>query len=269
RTRAETVDLEVPANAEYVVDGEIDPERRVEEGPFGEFAGYMGEVFEKPVLSVTGVTHRRDPMFYGYISQMPPSESTMIQSVSNAAMYHAQLTQELGHPAVSDVYIDQTYGGLLAHAIVQMDPQYPSHAMEVGRTLADVSALKRVTVVNADVDIRDPRHVDWAMNSRFNPQRDTLVIEDVYIPAVLDPSVQMDPKGRPMTSKLVVDATEEMEMEDGEPTVNLPDLSIPPRDLMEAAKESWAEAGLPELQVKRRMELMLERHPGDGADTDR
>jgi 4-hydroxy-3-polyprenylbenzoate decarboxylase len=226
----------------------------------------MGEVFEKPVFEVTAITHRTDPIFYGYISQMPPSESTTIQSISNAAMYHYELTAELGHPTVSDVYIDRTYGGLLAHAIVQMDPQYPSHAMEVGQLLANVSALKRVTVVDADVDIRDSMHVDWVMNARFNPQRDVQIVEDVYIPAVLDPSVQLDPKGRPMTSKLVVDATEELDMEDGVPVVHKPDLSIPPRDLMEAALDSWADAELPALEPKDRMSLMLAHHPGPGPD---
>lgn len=266
RVQAETIDLEVPANAEFIIEGEVDPEARINEGPFGEFAGYMGEVFEKPVFDVSAITHRSDPIYYGYISQMPPSESTTIQSISNAAMYHKQLAEDMSHPAVSDLYIDRTYGGLLAHAIVAMDPQYPSHAKEVGRLLADTSALKRITVVNDDVDIRDPMHIDWVMNSRFNPQRDVTVIEDVYLPAVLDPSVQEDEKGRPMTSKLVVDATVELDMEDGRPVVNKPDLSIPPKDLMQRALDSWADTDLPDLEPKERMRRMIDKHPGSSDD---
>lgn len=266
RVMAETADLEVPANAEFIIEGEIDPSDRIEEGPFGEFAGYMGEVFEKPVFDVTAISHRDDPIYYGYISQMPPSESTTIQSISNAAMYHKQLNEDLGHQSVSDVYIDRTYGGLLAHCLIRMDPQYSSHAMEVGQLVANISALKRVTVVDDDVDIRDPMHIDWAMNSRYNPQRDTHIVEDVYLPAVLDPSVQLDAKGRPTTSKLVVDATEEMEMEDGIPVVKKPDLSIPPKDLMVDALDSWDASDLPEFEPNDRMQLMLDHHPGPAED---
>jgi 3-polyprenyl-4-hydroxybenzoate decarboxylase len=138
--------------------------------------------------------------------------------------------------------------------------------MEVGQLLANVSALKRVTVVDDDVDIRDPMHIDWVMNSRYNPQRDTHVVEDVYLPAVLDPSVQMDAKGRPTTSKLVIDATEELEMENGVPVVKKPDLSIPPKDLMDAAFDSWAASDLPDLEPKERMRLMLDHHPGPSGE---
>ncbi|MDP6179880.1 MAG: UbiD family decarboxylase, partial [Desulfatiglandales bacterium] len=83
---AKTVDLLVPANAEFIIEGEFRPGEYAEEGPFGEFAGYMGPAGQKPLATITAVTHRKDPLYYGYISQMPPSESTVIQSLSNAGL---------------------------------------------------------------------------------------------------------------------------------------------------------------------------------------
>ncbi|MFB6110238.1 MAG: UbiD family decarboxylase [Halodesulfurarchaeum sp.] len=253
---AETVDLEVPASAELVIEGEIDPSERRQEGPFGEFAGYMGHVYEKPVIDVTAVTGRTDPIFYSLMGQVPPSEDHTIQSISNAALYHKQLREDRGYETVSDVAIDRTYSGMLGHGILSMDPTYRTEGKDVGIELANISQLKRVTVVNEDVDIRDPLHVAWAVNARVNPARDLTVMEDVFLDAAKDPAVRTEPRNRSDSSKLVVDATVESLPEE------LPPMSIPPKDDMEDALESWADADLPDIEPKRRMELMLEHHPG-------
>jgi 2,5-furandicarboxylate decarboxylase 1 len=188
--RCKTIDLRVPAMSEIVIEGEISPGEVENEGPFGEFAGVMGPVDKRPVAHVTAITHRRDPLYYGYTSQMPPSESTTIQSLVNAGVIMQTMRDHVGELAVQDVYIDQTFGGVLAHAIVAITPQFPGHGKRVGRAVADIAPVKRVTVVDADVDIRDPSHVDWALNSRFSPQRDTVLIDDLYVPLQIDPSVR-------------------------------------------------------------------------------
>jgi UbiD family decarboxylase len=205
--RAKTVDLMVPADAEIIIEGEIHPGETDMEGPFGEFAGYMGQVDRRPVVRITAITHRKNPIFYGYTSQMPPSESTTIQSLVNAGMILKMLRYDLGEPAVTDVFIDLTFGGLLAHVIVAMKPGYPGHAKKVGRLVAAMSPLKRVTVVDDDVDIRDASHIDWAMNSRYNPARDTILIDDAYFPINMDPSVRSSTSSNTMGSKVVCDAT--------------------------------------------------------------
>jgi UbiD family decarboxylase len=253
---AETVDLELPANPEIAIEGEIDPSARLPEGPFGEFAAYMGYEYEKPVIDVTAVTGRTDRIFYGLMGQMPPSEDHTIQSISNAALYHKQLAEDEGFATVSDVHIDRTYSGILGHAVVQLDPRYRREGKEVGMTLANISQLKRVTVVDEDVDIRDPLHVAWAVNARVNPARDVTIMEDVFIDAAKDPAVRTEPRHRSDSSKLVIDATVESI------PYELPPVAIPPKDDMEAALDSWAAADLPDLEPKRRMELMLEHHPG-------
>ena len=185
-----TIDLLVPANSEIVIEGEITPGELADEGPFGEFAGVMGPVEKRPVAHIKAITHRHDPLYYGYTSQMPPSESTTIQSLMNAGVILQMMRDHVGDQAVEDVFIDQTFGGVLAHAIVAITPQVPGHGKRVGRTIADITPVKRVTVVDADVDIRDPSHVDWALNARFSPQRDTVIIDDVHVPLQIDPSVR-------------------------------------------------------------------------------
>jgi len=248
--RTKTIDLLAPANSEIVIEGEVRPGELEDEGPFGEFAGVMGAVEKRPVAHITAITHRSQPLFYGYTSQMPPSESTTIQSLMNAGVILQMMHDHIGDDAVKDVYIDQTFGGILAHAIVAMTPSGPGHGKRVGRTIADISPLKRVTVVDADVDIRDPSHVDWALNSRFNPQRDTVIIDDVNVPLQIDPSVR-DARGNvTQGSKIVIDATQKF---DPGP------FSLPPRDLMLKALGVWNACGLPQFEIPKRAKLRIDK----------
>jgi UbiD family decarboxylase len=245
-----TIDLLVPAHSEIVIEGEITPGEVDNEGPFGEFAGYMGPVERRPVAHITAITHRPDPLFYGYTSQMPPSESTTIQSLMNAGVILHLMRDQIGDRAVHDVWIDLTFGGILAHAIVAITPQMPGHGKRVGRTIADITPVKRVTVVDVDVDIRDPSHVDWALNSRFSPQRDTVIIDDVYVPLQIDPSVR-DARGNvTQGSKIILDATQKI---DSGP------FSLPSRDLMMKALDVWKDCGFPELEIPKRAKLRIDK----------
>ncbi len=245
-----TVGLHVPANSEIIIEGEVTPNELENEGPFGEFAGVMGPVEKRPVAHITGITHRRDPVYYGYTSQMPPSESTTIQSLVNAGVILHTMRDHVGDHAVHDVHIDQTFGGVLAHAIVAITPQVPGHGKRVGRTIADITPVKRVTVVDTDVDIRDPSHVDWALNSRYSPARDTVIIDDVFVPLQIDPSVR-DVRGNvTQGSKIVLDAT--LKIDSGP-------LSLPPKAMMMDALDVWKQCGLPEFDIPKRARLRIEK----------
>ena len=248
--KAQSIDLLVPANAEIVIEGEIRPGETDVEGPFGEFAGYMGPVAQKPVVHVTAITHRKNPIYCALASQMPPSESTIVQSLTNAGVIQKMLRHDFGEHTVKDVYVDQTFGGLLAHAIIAMTPRYPGHAKKIGRMVADCTPLKRITVVDTDIDIRDSTHVEWAMNSRFDPSRDTEIIEDVFFPMGMDPSIHMTEGKRDLGSKIVIDATE---------TIDAGSFSLPTKDKMAAALISWRDAGLPEFSIPKRARLRIER----------
>ena len=248
--RCKTVDLMVPADAEIIIEGEIHPGEIENEGPFGEFAGYMGGVGPRPVARITAITHRDQPIYYGYTSQMPPSESTVVQSLTNAGVLLKSLRYDLNEPSVSDVFIDRTFGGLLAHVIVAMKPRYPAHGKKVGRLIAAMGPFKRITIVDDDVDIRDTAHVEWAMNSHFNPARDTVLIDDVFFSKQIDPSLVSNVSSSTMGSKMVCDAT--LKSDPGP-------LSLPPREIMEKALQVWRESGLPEFEIPRRAKLLIDR----------
>jgi UbiD family decarboxylase len=242
-------DIMVPANAEIIIEGEIAPGEKDTEGPFGENLGFMCEIGQKPVARITAITRRKDAIYYGLTSQMPPSESTVLQSHANAALTYKILHHDLGEKAIHDFHYDLTYGGQMAHGIISMTPQYKGHGMKIGRLAAEISALKRVTVVDEDVDIRDSVHLDWVMNARYNPSRDTVIIEDVFMRGAMDPSVEAI-DGVKMGSKIVVDATR-----------SLPEdvFSLPSKDIMMKALESWKEAGLPEFDIPKRAQLRIDK----------
>ena len=116
--------------------------------------------------------------------------------------------------------------------------------------VADMSPLKRITVVDDCIDIRDPLHVEWAMNSHYHPVRDTVIIDDVFFPMGMDPSVRVDPTKEEMGSKIVIDATQ---------TIDAGAYSLPEKEIMDRALKTWKEAGLPEFEIPKRARLRFER----------
>lgn len=246
-----TSNIMVPANAEIIIEGELlyDAEYG-NEGPFGEFAGYMSPIAKKPVARITAITYRNDAIYYGYTSQMPPSESTVLQSLSNAGVVLKTLRYDHGETGVVDVYIDLTFGGLLAHCIVAVKPGLPGFAKKIGRILASTTPLKRITIVDEYIDIRDPLHIEWAMNSHYNPVRDTEILDDVYFPMHMDPSVRVNNLATELGSKVIIDATR---------TIEAGDVSLPPRVIMMEALKTWERAGLPEFEIPKRAASRIDR----------
>ena len=242
-------DIMVPAYAEIIVEGLLQPGDMAPEGPFGENLGFMNPGSDKPVATITAITRRSDAIYYGISSQMPPSESTVLQSHANAALTLKIIRHDMGERHVHDLHYDLTYGGQMAHGVIAMTPQYPGHGMKIGRLAAEVSALKRITVVDEDVDIRDTRHLDWVMNARYNPSRDTVIIDNVFMRSAMDPSVEAV-DGVKMGSKIVVDATR---------SVPEDDFSLPHKDIMMKALESWKSAGLPDFDIPRRAQLRIDK----------
>ncbi len=247
--KCKTSDILVPANAEIIIEGVVHPGELDLEGPFGENIGFMMPQQEKAVARITAITRRKDAIYYGIASQMPPSESTVLQSNANAGLIFKRIRSDLGENSVHDLHIDLTFGGQMAHGIVSMTPAHPGHGMKIGRMVAEISSLKRITVVDEDIDIRDPVHIDWVMNTRYNPAVDTVIIDNVFMRGALDPSV---PKidGVKMGSKLVIDATRRYDEAD---------FSMPPRDTMMKALDSWKEAGLPEFKIPKRAQLRIDK----------
>ena len=245
--RAKTSDLLVPASAEMIIEGEVLPGEMAAEGPFGESAGYMSEPELKPVVRITAITHRDDALYYGLSSQMPPSESTVLQSLSNAPVVMHMLRSQFGEETVCDAHIDLMYGGGASHIVVAMKTLDPGHAKRVGRLIAENTLLKRITIVDEDIDPRDRTDLDWVMSSHCDPQRDTEIVRDIPMPA--DHAVAPNAQGRKLGGKLIIDATRSLD-----PGSN----SLPRREFMDKARVSWDAAGLPAFDIPSRLRHLLE-----------
>src|SRR5882757_9905858 len=209
----------------------------------------MGAPGPRPVVRITAITHRNDAIYYAFASQMPPSESTIIQSLTNSGVVLKQLLYDIGEPAVTDVHIDCNYGGAMGHIIIAMDPRDPAHSKRTGTLVANMTSLKRVTVVNSDVDIRDHEHMDWALNARFNPGTDLVIVEAAQY-GHMDPSVRSE-GGKPgPATKLVIDAT--LKHDAGS-------FSLPGKDYMMRALETWKAEKLPDFVMSKRAKLRIDR----------
>jgi UbiD family decarboxylase len=233
-----TVDLEVPATAEIVIEGFIRPKELESEGPFGEYTGYMGPKSMSYKVDVSCVTHRSKPLFQAFISQMPPSESSCIRSVGRESALYKHLAQDL-HLPVRDVHLMECSGAAayLVISIRKTHPAQPRVAMCAAWSFAPQFG-KMTVVVDDDIDIRDLSMVNWAISFRVQPDRDVFIMPGM--PAVqLDPSqapedvVQQDPTRR-VSSKLGIDATRKHAF---------PAVAIPPQEHLERVRKEWKSYG--------------------------
>lgn len=255
--RAETVDLMVPANAEYVIEGYVLPHARDKEGQFGEFTGYMGMECDRTFIQVQCVTHRKKPLYHGFLSQIPPSESSLVRSQAFAANLYKHLVYDLKEPSVKDVHFTEA-GGSEMVLIVQVKPMYPGHARKVGLVAANLLASslgKFVYIVDDDIDIRDPFSVEWAVSFRVDPARDVQILPHSFF-HILDPAVGQTETVRGVApgSKIIIDATMKG---------TYPQVSLPPKKYMMEVYENWRATGLPPIKMADRTRLLLERH-GEG-----
>ena len=239
--RCETVDLEVPAQAEIVVEGEILIDETEPEGPFGEFTGHMAGGRSGPVFRVTCITHRRNPIVMGVISQFPPSESSMIKRALLEAGLKKHLSEVLNLPGIRDVHALEAGGGT-ATLWISMRKMYTGHVEQAAfGTLGHfgMSYYKWIIVCDDDIDIEDPFMRDWVMAWRVRPDKDIHMVPDTA-PVELDPS-SFEPDlaaAEARGSKMIIDATRKWEY---------PAVSLPPAERMREVAESWSDYGLPPL----------------------
>ena len=174
--RCETVDLEVPANAEIVLEGFVRAGYREQEGPFGEFSGYMSPGGQQPVIDVTCITRRRTPVYHSFLSQMPPSESSCIRSLSRSAGLFHHLSK--CSDCRCDVHFTES-GGASGMLVISMKKEYPEQVKEVawGAWSLMNKECKFTVVVDDDIDVRNPFQVEWAMSFRAQPARDRFIVE--------------------------------------------------------------------------------------------
>jgi 4-hydroxy-3-polyprenylbenzoate decarboxylase len=180
-TRCLGSELQVPASAELVLEGVLPPEETALEGPFGDHTGYYNEVERFPVFTLERITHRRDPIYHSTYTGRPPDEPAILGLALNEVFVPILQKQ---FPEIIDFYLPPE-GCSYRLAVVSMRKQYPGHPkrvmMGVWSFLRQFMYTKFVVVVDEDVNARDWKDVIWAMTTRMDPARDTLLIENTPI----------------------------------------------------------------------------------------
>ena len=183
--RCVSVDVEVPASAEIVIEGRVLPGKRVLEGPFGEFTGYYGPAEENQVIEVTAVTHRHDPIFLAGMTGLPPTDNHILKSFAYESALYEKLRETF--PEVTAVSYPN-WGGVQYAAVIALEQRYKGQARHVILTaLGDSSRPKLVIVVDEDIDVYDTEMVNWAIMTRSQPAEDTIIVPRVA-GGPLDPS---------------------------------------------------------------------------------
>ena len=237
KAKAATIDLDVPADAEIVIEGLIDTELLEPEAPFGESNGYVAlEAFNMP-MRVTAITHRRSPVFTAIISQVTPSESSVIKKVAYEPLFLAHLRDDLGIRGVRRVVMHERLTNLRPVIFVQLAQNTPR--TEVWRALLGAATLlpycgKIVIAVSEDIDPTSIDAVLWSLAYRSDP------IEDVQILPHRAGVQGAQYRSRQSDSAMLFDATLKHPM---------PPLALPAREFMERARAIWEELALPSLSV--------------------
>ena len=173
--------LQVPASAEYILEGYLEPGETAEEGPFGDHTGYYNEVERFPVFTVEVITHRESPIYHSTYTGRPPDEPAVLGVALNEVFIPILQKQ---FPEIVDFYLPPE-GCSYRMAVVTIRKEYPGHAkrvmLGVWSFLRQFMYTKFVIVTDEDVNARDWKDVIWAMTTRMDPQRDSVFIENTPI----------------------------------------------------------------------------------------
>lgn len=232
--KALTVDLDIPADAEIIVEGLIDTDVVEPEGPFGESHGHIAlEEFNMP-MEVTAITTRRDPILPSIVSQVTPSESSVIKKVAYEPLFLNHLQKVMGVNGLTGVVMHEPLSNL--RPIIFLQFKYGVPQSEVWRCLQGAATMqaqcgKIVIAVTDDVDPHNADAVFWSMAYRSNPINDVVIVpyrSRTHGPKHDDTS----------NSTMLIDATSKSLM---------PPLALPAKEFMEDAKKLWEKIGLPTL----------------------
>jgi UbiD family decarboxylase len=234
--RGEVTGLPIPATAEVAVEGWLYPDRRADEGPFGEWTGYYSGGTE-PVLTmdVERVYYRTDPVLLGAPPGKPPHDYSYMRSVMKSAMIHDAL-EATGLPGLQGVWAHEVGGGrqLLA---VSIEQRYAGHVRQAGLLTSQLPAAaymnKFVIVVDHDVDPRNLSELMWAVCTRTEPGRDIDVLRETWGSRV-DPL--REPGAPAYNSRAVIDACRPFERLDG-----FPQVAEASRELIDRVTRRWPE----------------------------
>jgi 4-hydroxy-3-polyprenylbenzoate decarboxylase len=247
--RCKTVDLEVPATAEIVIEGEISTEVLEPYSAFGEYPGYMMmESRSNAIMKITCITHRKNPIFTPILVGLPPSDNHILQRYTTECMYYGYLKYECNLPMVQDLAFHDSGSGW-NYCVVRIRKSHPSQPWQVLYAVAgrDPGHGKIVIVVDEDINPCDPEMVNWALSYAMQPARDVKIITG-RVPRLDPSSLPFGVKGEersfpPPTgsSAMLIDATRKWPY---------PPVALPRKEFMERAITLWREEGLPELHLR-------------------
>ena len=173
--------LQVPAAAEYILEGYLEPGEEADEGPFGDHTGYYNEVERFPVFTVTAISSREAPIYHSTYTGRPPDEPAILGVALNEVFVPLLKKQ---FPEIVDFYLPPE-GCSYRLAVVSMRKEYPGHArrimLGVWSFLRQFMYTKFIVVTDDDVDVRQWPDVIWAMTTRMDPRRDSLFVDNTPI----------------------------------------------------------------------------------------
>lgn len=236
--KCRTVDLEVPADAEIVLEGYVEPGERRTEGPFGDHTGYYSLADDYPVFHLTALTHRSDPIYATTIVGIPPMEDAFIAKATER-LFLPLLRLTL--PEVVDMDLPEA-GVFHNCAILSVRKSYPMHARKIMHAvwgMGQMQFTKCVIVVDADVDVHDYSHVAWRAFNNVDPGRDIVHVEGPL--DALDHSSPTPFWG----AKMGIDATRKWP-EEGHPREWPPDIAMA-SEIVARVDALWPQLGLDHL----------------------
>jgi UbiD family decarboxylase len=238
--KAKTVDLWVPAEAEIVIEGYIDTEYLEPEAPFGESHGHVNLQEYNAFMEITAITRRRDAILTSIISQVTPSESSLMKRVALEPMMLTHLVNTLGIKGVKKVSMHEPLTNLRKVLVLVCDRNMPT--TEIWRAMYGAAALHRaagkyIIAVNDDIDPDNADALFWAMSYRANPMLDMHVL-----PHRDQGHGPRSHRNGGQDGSVLMDATLK------EP---YPPVSLPKKPFMERAKKIWEELGLPPLRPEQ------------------
>ncbi len=240
--KCKTLDLEVPAQAEFILEGTITPGEVLPDGPFGDHMGYYGGVEDSPLVRFQAITHRQNPIYLTTFSGRPPKEEAMMAIALNR-IYTPILRQQVTE--ITDFFLPMEALSYKA-AIISIKKAYPGQARRAA--LAFWSALpqftytKFVIVVDESINIRDPRQVVWAISSKVDPVRDVFILPQTAFDSLDFASEKIGLGGRmgiDATTKIAPEADHEW----GAALESDPEIAA-------MCDRRWAEYGLADLNLE-------------------
>ena len=242
--KCRTVNIEVPAEAEIVFEGTVPTDIFELEGPFGESHGHMNPRQIAPFFDVKAITHRTNPVWSSWISQVTPSESSCIKRDAYEALFHRYLRQEIRIGSVTKVVMHEPLTNLRKVIVLQFKDPGPDDAWRALQAVIsrDPGVGKIAIAVDEDIDPYNWDAIMWAMSYRMDPQHDVEILRyrrvghgppfrKIPAPIGADPT--------PHDSAMLINALLK------EP---FPPVSLPKKEFMEKAKQIWEELGLPKLK---------------------